>query len=283
MREVRLDLTHFEEKVSLHRYLKETLDFPFYYGANLDALHDELTSHKHLTLMLLWQEYKAEHPDGYQYSRFCQHYRGWAGRLSVSMRQTHTPGEKLFVDYAGPTVAITNPLTGEIRQAALFVAVLGASNYTYCEATWSQGLPDWIGSHVRAFEFFGGVPAVLVPDNLKSWPATISLAGWRQLTWPVGPEAGKVRKRGIQCSPDEKREEALSARQEDNGPTSAQVQSNEKDGHARDCGGANGDQRALGTTDRECGDTAIPAWSEKLADTSRPAGGGVGNGTGTPA
>ena len=131
------------------------------------AVHRELRR-KGVTLDLLWQEYKAEHPGGYQYSRFCQHYRGWAGRLSVSMRQTHTPGEKLFVDYAGPTVAITDPLTGEIRQAALFVAVLGASNYTYCEATWSQGLPDWIGSHVRAFEFFGGVPAVLVPDNLKS-------------------------------------------------------------------------------------------------------------------
>ena len=123
---------------------------------------------KSVTLDLLWQEYKAEYPDGYQYSSFCDHYRAWSGRLSVSMRQTHAPGEKLFVDYAGPTVAVTDPHTGEIRRAALFVAVLGASNYTYCEATWSQGLPDWIGSHVRAFEFFGGVPAVLVPDNLKS-------------------------------------------------------------------------------------------------------------------
>ena len=123
---------------------------------------------KGVTLDLLWQEYKGEHPDGYQYSRFCDHYRVWAGRLSLSMRQTHTPGEKLFVDYAGPTVPVTDPLTGEIRQAAIFVAVLGASNYTYCDATWSQTLPDWIGSHVRALEFFGGVTAMLVPDNLKS-------------------------------------------------------------------------------------------------------------------
>lgn len=123
---------------------------------------------KGVTLELLWQEYKTEHPDGYQYSSFCEHFRAWTGRLSVSMRQTHTPGEKLFVDYAGPTVSIIDPLTGEIKEAAIFVAVLGASNYTYCEATWSQSLPDWIGSHVRAFEFFGGVPAVLVPDNLKS-------------------------------------------------------------------------------------------------------------------
>ena len=130
-------------------------------------VHKELRR-KGVTLELLWQEYKAEHPDGYQYSSFCDHFRVWSGRLSVSMRQTHTPGEKLFVDYAGPTVSIIDPLTGEIKEAAIFVAVLGASNYTYCEATWSQSLPDWIGSHVRAFEFFGGVPAVLVPDNLKS-------------------------------------------------------------------------------------------------------------------
>lgn len=131
------------------------------------TVHREL-GRKGVTLDLLWQEYKAEHPEGYQYSSFCSHYRAFAGKLSLSMRQVHTPGEKLFVDYAGPTIPVTDPLTGEIRQASLFVAVLGASNYTYCEATWSQGLPDWIGSHVRAFEFFGGVPAILVPDNLKS-------------------------------------------------------------------------------------------------------------------
>lgn len=131
------------------------------------SVHRELRR-KGVTLDLLWQEYKGEHPDGYQYSSFCDHYRVWAGRLSVSLRQTHAPGEKLFVDYAGPTVPVTEPLTGEIRQAAIFVAVLGASNYTYCDATWSQTLPDWTASHVRALEFFGGVPAMLVPDNLKS-------------------------------------------------------------------------------------------------------------------
>lgn len=131
------------------------------------GVHRELRR-KGVTLDLLWQEYKSERPDGYQYSSFCDHYRLWVGRLSVSLRQTHAPGEKLFVDYAGPTVAVTDPMTGEIRQAAIFVAVLGASNYTYCEATWSQALPDWIGSHVRTLEFIGGVPALLVPDNLKS-------------------------------------------------------------------------------------------------------------------
>jgi len=121
------------------------------------TVHRELRR-KGVTLDLLWQEHKTEHPDGYRYSSFCAHYRQWVGRLSVSMRQTHAPGEKLIVD----------PMTGEIRQAAIFVAVLGASNYTYCEATWSQSLPDWIGSHVRALEHLNGVPALLVPDNLKS-------------------------------------------------------------------------------------------------------------------
>jgi len=130
-------------------------------------VHRELRK-KSVTLDLLWQEYKAEHPDGYRYSWFCKQYRTWAGRLPVTMRQTHTPGEKLFVDYAGQTIPIIDGLSGEIRQAQLFVAVLGASNYTYVEATWSQTLPDWIGSHVRTFEFLGGVPELVVPDNLKS-------------------------------------------------------------------------------------------------------------------
>lgn len=135
------------------------------------AVHRELRR-KGVTLELLWQEHKAEHPDGYRYSGFCAHYRQWVGRLPVSLRQTHAPGEKLFIDYAGPTVPITDPMTGEIRQAAIFVAVLGASSYTYCEATWSQGLADWIGSHVRTLEHLGGVPQLLVPDNLKSGVTT---------------------------------------------------------------------------------------------------------------
>ena len=130
-------------------------------------VHRELRK-KSVTLDLLWQEYKADHPDGYRYSWFCKQYRTWAGRLSVTMRQTHTPGEKLFVDYAGQTVPIIDGMSGEIRQAQLFVAVLGASSYTYAEATWTQALPDWIGSHVRTFEFLGGVPELVVPDNLKS-------------------------------------------------------------------------------------------------------------------
>lgn len=135
--------------------------------ADWSAVHAALR-HKGVTLDLVWQEYKAVHPEGYRYSAFCEHYRRWAAKLPVTLRQRHIPGEKLFVDYAGPTVPVIDPATGEMRQAAIFVAVLGASNYTYCEATWSQGLADWIGAHVRAFEFFHGVARALVPDNLKS-------------------------------------------------------------------------------------------------------------------
>jgi transposase len=121
-----------------------------------------------VTLYLLWQEYKLAHPHGFAYSWFCEHYRQWRGTLDLSLRQEHRAGDKLFVDYAGQTVGIVDRKTGEIRPAQIFVAVLGASNYTYAEATWSQQLPDWIGSHVRAFQFLGGVSAVIVPDNLKS-------------------------------------------------------------------------------------------------------------------
>jgi transposase len=95
-------------------------------------------------------------------------YRNWAGKLKLSMRQVHKAGEKLFVDYAGHTMPIVDPQTGEIRKSQIFVSVLGASNYTFAEATWSQDLSDWLGSHRRSFEFFGGVPQIVVPDNLKS-------------------------------------------------------------------------------------------------------------------
>ena len=124
--------------------------------------------HKGVTLFLLWQEYLEQHPRGYQYSWFCDLYREWRGKLDVVMRQDHRAGEKLFVDYAGHTVPIVNQHTGEFREAQIFIAVLGASNYTYAEATWTQSLPDWIGSHQRTFTFLGGVPEIVVPDNLKS-------------------------------------------------------------------------------------------------------------------
>lgn len=131
------------------------------------VIHRELRK-RGVTLMLLWEEYRAVHLDGYGYSQFCELYRRWKGRLSPTMRQTHLAGEKMFVDYAGQTIEIMDGLTGEVREAQLFVAVLGGSSYTYAEATWSQSLPDWTGSHCRAFSFFGGVTAQVVSDNLKS-------------------------------------------------------------------------------------------------------------------
>jgi transposase len=134
---------------------------------NWAEVHRELRR-KDVTLQLLWHEYKTAHPDGYQYSRFCDHYRAWRQKLDLVMRQDHRAGEKLFVDYAGQTVPVTDPETGDVRLAQVFVAVLGCSNYTFAEATWTQALPDWIGSHQRAFHFFGAVPELVVPDNLKS-------------------------------------------------------------------------------------------------------------------
>lgn len=125
---------------------------------------------KGVTLELLWREYRAVHDDGYGYSQFCQRYRRWRddGGGDLVMRQIHNPGEKLFVDYAGLTMEVVDAGTGDIRNAQIFVATLGASNYTFAEATADQGHSSWIGSHRRAFEFFGGVPAIVVPDNLKS-------------------------------------------------------------------------------------------------------------------
>jgi transposase len=134
---------------------------------SMDYLYQEL-KRKGVTLQLLWHEYKQTHPDGYQYSRFCYHYQQWVQKLDLCLRQEYRAGEKLFVDYAGQTMEIIGPETGEIREVQIFVATLGASNYTYAEASLSQELSSWIQSHVRAFEFFGGVPEILVPDNLKS-------------------------------------------------------------------------------------------------------------------
>lgn len=131
-------------------------------------LHEEMRR-KGVTLQLLWLEYKHAHPsDGYQYSQFCARYNAWSGKLDVVLRQTYPPGEKMVVDYAGMTVPIVDRKTGEVRQAQIFVAVLAASNYLFAEATWTQALRDWIGSHCRAFEFFVGVTKVVVNDNLKA-------------------------------------------------------------------------------------------------------------------
>jgi len=131
------------------------------------AVHTEL-KRKGVTLSLLWEEYRQREPRGYRYSWYCELYGQWRGRADLSMRQVHRAGEKLFVDYSGATVPVVDAGTGEVREAQIFVAVWGASNYTFAEATWSQGLADWIGSHVRAFEFGGGLTEIVVPDNLKA-------------------------------------------------------------------------------------------------------------------
>lgn len=130
-------------------------------------VHKEL-KRQGVTLMLLWYEYQSQYPNGYSYSRYCELYQAFIGKLKPSMRLVHRAGEKLFVDYSGLTVPWVDKETGEVQHAQIFVAVLGASNYTFIEATADQSLLSWVQSHVRAFEFFGGVPICLVPDNLKS-------------------------------------------------------------------------------------------------------------------
>jgi transposase len=129
--------------------------------------HAEL-KRRGVTLALLWQEYRAEHAQGYAYSWFCERYSDWRNCISPTMRQTHLAGEKLFVDWAGDTMPVFDPTTGEEHCAHIFVAALGASNYTYAEARWTETLPDWIGAHVNAFAAIGGVSKALVPDNLKA-------------------------------------------------------------------------------------------------------------------
>ncbi|MBM3564349.1 MAG: IS21 family transposase [Alphaproteobacteria bacterium] len=132
------------------------------------AIHREL-KRKHVTLLIVWDEYIAVNPGGYSYSRFCELYRAFESKLSPTMRQTHVAGERLFVDYAGDGAPVViDRLTGEVRMAQIFVAVLGASSFTFARATWTQALPDWIDAHVHALEAIGGVPQLLVPDNTKT-------------------------------------------------------------------------------------------------------------------
>ncbi|MFI5399384.1 MAG: IS21 family transposase [Candidatus Binatia bacterium] len=132
-----------------------------------DYLHRE--RHKPgVTLQLLHVEYLEGHPDGYRYTQFCEYYRRWVTQRGFTMRQVHRVGEKMFSDYAGKKPHWVDPHTGEAIEAELFVAVLGVSNYTYAEATATQQVPDWIGSHTRAVEYWGGVTAIVVPDQLKS-------------------------------------------------------------------------------------------------------------------
>ena len=132
------------------------------------TVHQELKQ-PHMTKQLVWEEYTQQYPNrSLSYSRFCHRYKVWVSKRRRSMRQQHKAGEKCFVDYAGSTVPVVSSSTGEIREAQIFVATLGASNYTYAEATWTQSLPDWLGSHVRMLDYFGGSTTLIIPDNLRS-------------------------------------------------------------------------------------------------------------------
>ena len=131
-------------------------------------VHEELRAHKHVTLQLLWEEYRAANPEGYRYSRFCELYQRWRLKLDVVLRQEHTAGEKMFIDWAGATIPVYDRHTGQVWQAPLFVAALGASSYTWAEATRDQQMEAWLASHVHAFEHFHGIPALAVPDNTKT-------------------------------------------------------------------------------------------------------------------
>jgi transposase len=159
MTDVELEALLFHPVGGASRLVEAQPDWP--------AIHREL-KRPGVTLSLLWEEYRAVHPEGYGYSRFCDLHRRWHGRLAPVMRQHHVAGERIFVDYAGNTLEVIDAGTGEVRQAHLFMAALGASNLTYAEASWSQSLSDWVGAHCRAFAYFGGVPGQLACDNLKS-------------------------------------------------------------------------------------------------------------------
>ena len=131
-------------------------------------LHQQLQRHRHLTLQLAWEEYRQQHPDGYRYSYFCELYQQWRRKQDVVLRQQHKAGEKMFVDWAGATIPIHDRHNGQARPASLFVAVVGASSYTYAEATLDQQMGAWVGAHIHALEFYGGVPRLVVPDNAKT-------------------------------------------------------------------------------------------------------------------
>jgi transposase len=147
-----------------------------------ETIHQEMKA-KGATLQVLHEDFLAEFPLGIGYSHFCNLYRQWLKGLKRYMRQVHNAGERAFVDYAGPTMKVVEIHTGEVRTAQIFVGILGASNYTYAEAHWSQKLPNWIAAHTRMFEFFGGVPQVVVCDNLKS--AVIKASRTEPVAHPV--------------------------------------------------------------------------------------------------
>lgn len=160
--------TDMDDKTLTEKLRGEKQECNFFSMPDFEWIYKELM-HKGVTLQLLHNEYKINYPQShYSYRRFCEMYRKWQKNKKICLRQDYKGGDKMFVDYAGQTVPITNQETGEVIQAQIFVAVLGASNYTYIEASWNQQIESWLNSHVRAFNYFGGVPALIVPDNLKA-------------------------------------------------------------------------------------------------------------------
>jgi transposase len=165
---IRWPVSEAEEEIE-----RKLFRIPERYRQELGPLPDFATMHlelkkPHVTLALLWEEYLAVHPEGYRYSQFCEHYRRWARKLNPTMRQNHRAGHRTFVDYSGGTIDVVDPRTGERTPYELFLAVLGASSFTYAEPQANQSLENWIAGHVRAFEYMKGVSEVVVPDNLKS-------------------------------------------------------------------------------------------------------------------
>jgi len=151
------------------------------------TVHHEL-QRQGVPVFLLWQADKTATPEGFQYSGFCQAYRAWASKRNLVMRQRQRAGEQLCVDDAGPSIPVVNGQTGAVPEAALCIAVLGASTSTSVEATWTQSLPDWIGSHVRACAARGGVPEIVVPDNRKAAVTRAHrYAPERNRTMPISP------------------------------------------------------------------------------------------------
>jgi len=158
--DARVEAALFQEPESRGKQKKSSPDFA--------AVHEQLRRHRHVTLQLLWQEYRDANPDGYRYSRFCELYQRWRKKLDVVMRQEHKAGEKAFIDWAGATIPVHDRATGAVWQAPLFVAALGASSYTWAEATRDQQMHSWLSAHMHAFAYWGGVPTLAVPDNTKT-------------------------------------------------------------------------------------------------------------------
>jgi len=146
---------------------EKPLSKPKRYLPPMADVHRELRR-KGVTLQLLWEEYHRDHPEGYAYTQFCEYYRRFRAQIDPVLRQPHPAGERMFVDWAGMTIPLFDPQTGQSQPAHLFVAVLGASNYTYAEAFENTQLPAWIEAHVHAWEFYGGVARLTVPDNPKT-------------------------------------------------------------------------------------------------------------------